>query len=266
MAPSPLHAGTPCGALECAQFDSVEEAFLAATRGAPRVIAIGEAHAQRDATVPSSAKRFTETLLPLLEGRASDLLVELMNPPVGCPAKAAEVKKQQEVVTSHQAASDQGEYVAMGEAAKKLGIVPDLLRPTCADMDAIHDAGEDAVVVSLSTIARLTGKKVIELVDRDARTAEDSRKLVVTYGGAIHHDRSPPAGREAWAFGPEVDAYVKGRYVEIDLYVPEYIESSDAWKKIPWYPHYDRAKLGAKATMFRPRERTFVIIFPTTTH
>jgi hypothetical protein len=259
--PAP-HGGTPCGELGCTQFDSVEEAFLAATRGDPRVIAIGEAHAQKGATAASSAKRFTETLLPLLEGRASDLLVELMNPPSACVARAAEVKKQQEVVTSHQAKTDQNEYVTMGEAAKKLGIVPDMLRPSCGDMDAIHDAGEDAIELSLSTIARLTAKKVEELVDRDTRTPKDANKVVVTYGGAIHHDRLPPKEREAWCFGPEVDAYVKGRYVEIDLYVPEYIEDTPAWKKLPWVAHYDRARLGAKATLFRPRERAFVIVFP----
>jgi hypothetical protein len=256
------HAGTPCGELGCTQFESVEEAFLAATRGSPRVIAIGEAHAQKGATAASSARRFTETLLPLLEGHASDLLVELMNPPSACLAKAAAVKKQQEVVTSHQAATDQNEYVAMGEAARKLGIVPDMLRPTCADMDAIRDAGDDAIDVSLSTIARLTAKKVEELALRDARTPEDARKVVVTYGGAIHHDRLPPREREAWCFGPEVDAFVKGRYVEIDLYVPEYIEDTDSWKKLPWYAHYDRARLGSKATLFRPRDRAYVIVFP----
>jgi hypothetical protein len=254
--------GTPCGELGCTQFDSVEDAFRAATAAQPRVIAIGEAHAQKGAAVPSSAKRFTDSLLPLLQGHASDLLVELMNPPSGCGAQVAAVKKQQEVVTQHQAKTDQNEYVAMGEAARKLGIVPDMLRPTCVDMDAIRDAGDDAIDVSLSTIARLTAKKVTELVARDARTPEDAGKAVITYGGSIHHDRLPPKERAAWAFGPQIDALVGGRYVEIDLYVPEFIEPTDSWKKLPWYPHYDRAKLGGKATLFEPRERAYVIIFP----
>jgi hypothetical protein len=245
------------------QYDSVEDAFREAIAGDPRVVAIGEAHAQRGSSVPSSAKRFTDNLLPLLAVRASDLLVELMNPPSGCVAKAQAVKKQQAVVTSHQAESDQGEYVAMGERARTLGIVPDLLRPTCADLDAIHDAGDDAIIVSLSTIARLTRVKVEEMVDRDARTPADSGKLVITYGGAIHHDRKPPPERASYCFGPEVDAYVKGRYVEIDLYVPEFIEDTDVWRKLEWFPYYDRAKLGAKTTMFRS-ERRFVIVFAVT--
>jgi hypothetical protein len=254
--------GTPCGALGCLAFDAAEDAFAEAIAGAPRVVAIGEAHAPKGAKVPSSAKRFTEALLPTLKGRASDLLVELMNPPAGCAAQTAEVKKKQAVVTSQQAPSDQGEYVAMGERARQLGIVPDLLRPSCADMDAIRDAGDLAIEQSLVTIALLTTTKLEQLLYRDARTPGDAGKLVLTYGGALHTDRFPPPERAAWTFAPAIDAYVDGRYVSVELYVPEFIEDTDTWRKLPWYPLYDRARLGKKTTLFRPHERSFVIIFP----
>jgi hypothetical protein len=253
---------TPCGALGCMQYDSLLEAFRDAIADDPRVVSIGEAHAPRGAEVASSAKRFIDALLPALAGRASDLLVELMNPPAGCAARVAEVKKQQEVVTSRHSPADQNEYVAMGEAARKIGIVPDLLRPSCDDMAAIEDAGEEGIERSLETIERLTEKKVRELVDRDARTPGDEAKIVVTYGGAIHNDPAPSPERRAWSFGPAIDAYVGGRYVDVDLYVPQFIDGSDAWKKLPWYAHYDPAKLGAKTTMFRVRERSYVIVFP----
>ncbi len=243
------------------QYDSALDAFRDTIAGGPRVVSIGEAHAPLGAKVPSSAKRFTDALLPALEGRASDLLVELMNPPAGCAARVAEVKKKQEVVTSRQSASDQSEYVAMGEAARRFGIVPDLLRPSCADMSAIEDAGDEAIERSLETIERLTEKKVKELVDRDARTPGDERKIVLTYGGAIHNDPSPSPERRAWSFGPAIDAYVGGRYVDVDLYVPQFIDGSEAWKKLAWYPYYDPAKLGAKTTMFHVRERSYVIVF-----
>jgi hypothetical protein len=75
---------TSCGA-DCRQYDSVGDAFLDefldAIVGNPRVIGIGEAHAPKGATAASAAKRFTADLLPLLEGKASDLLLEL-NPRV----------------------------------------------------------------------------------------------------------------------------------------------------------------------------------------
>jgi hypothetical protein len=244
------------------QYDSPVDAFRDALRSDPRVLSIGEAHAPLGAKVPSSAKRFTDALLPALAGRASDLLVELMNPPSGCTARVAEVKRRQEVVTSRQSAGDQSEYIAMGEVARRFGIVPDLLRPSCSDMATIEDAGDQAIDRSLETIERLTETKVKALVDRDARTPGEEAKIVVTYGGAIHNDPAPVPERRAWSFGPAVDAYVDGHYVDVDLYVPQFIDESDAWKKLAWYSHYDPAKLGAKTTMFHVRERSYVIIFP----
>ncbi len=101
-----------------------------------------------------------------------------------------------------------------------------------------------------------------ELVDRDANTRGDESKVVVTYGGAIHNDPAPTPERRAWSFGPAIEAYVKGRYVAIDLYVPEFIDGSDAWRRLAWYPYYDKTKLGAKTTMFRVAERSYVIVFP----
>jgi hypothetical protein len=259
--------GAPCGSfdagLECRQFDSLPEAFASTLVGGPRVVAIGEAHAQRGTAVPSSATHFTGEVLPLLAGRASDLVVELLNPPKGCAPTTAAVREQQAVVTTQQAPTDQGEYVAMGARARQLGIVPDLLRPTCADLDAVKAAGDDGVAASLEMIARLTQEQVDKLVDRDARTPGDEGKLVVTYGGALHNDLSPSAAKAPWAFGPQVSAHVDGRYVEVDLYVPELIDDSPAWRSLPFYSHYDPARLGAKTTVFR-QGKSFVIVLPRT--
>jgi hypothetical protein len=149
----------------------------------------------------------------------------------------------------------------MGEAARKLGIVPDLLRPSCADLRAIDDA-EDPIDASLRTIERLTREKVNALLDRNARTRGDEGKVVVTYGGAIHNDRDPPAERRAWSFGPALDQSTGGRYVEVDLFVPEFMDGSDSWKSLPFYGVYDEVKLGAKTTMFHVRDRSYVIVFP----
>ncbi len=254
-------AGVPCGALDCRQYDSFEEAFESTLASGPRVVAVGEAHAQKGTTVPSSAKHFTEQILPRLAGRASDLLVELMNPPTGCAQTTDVVRQKQEVVTRQQAPTDQGEYVVMGERARALGIVPDLLRPTCADLDAVKAAGEDAVPASLAMIARLTAAQAEKMVDRDARTPGDAKKLVLTYGGAIHNDLDPPKERAAWSFAPALDAYVGGRFVAVEVFLPELIEDTDNWKQRAFYPHYDRAKMGGKTTVFH-EGKTFVIILP----
>lgn len=265
-APAPSAAAPPasdCVELGCRLFDTPADAFRTVLESKPLVIAVGEAHAQKGTeSIPSSAKRFTGELLPLLEGRASDLLVELMAPPAGCKKTTEEVKTKQKVVTEKQTDTAQSEYVIMGSEAKKRGLVPDLLRPSCADLDAIDKAGDEAIGASLATIARLTKVKVISLLDRNDKAGAE--KIVATYGGAMHNDLTPPPERAAWSFGPELAARAKGRYVEIDLFVPEFIQDTESWKKLPWYPHFDRDKHPEKTTLFNPKPGSYVLIFPRT--
>ena len=259
--------GTPCGELSCTQFDSPRDAMEAALAGDARLVAIGEAHAPRGATAPSAAKRFTEDLLPLLRGRASDLLVEAMMPPKGCNDAAAEVRQKQAPATSQQAPTNQNEYLVMGEKAHALGIVPDMLRPSCADLDGVKDAGDGAIEASLEMIARLSTAQAGKLLDRDARSEADRGKAVVVYGGMLHNDLDPPAERAKWSYAPALDAKTGGKLVAVDLVVPEYILDDATWRGFAWFAHYDRARLGGKTTLFRlggPEGRSFVLVFPET--
>jgi hypothetical protein len=273
-APS-IGAGTPCGDLDCAQYETPREAFVQALAAAvdPLVLGIGEVHAPAGALVPSAARRFTEDLLPTLDGRASDLLLELMMPPTGCTDAVAEVRQAQAPVTSAHAEGAQNEYLAMGEAARKLGIVPDMLRPTCSDMSAIERAGDGAIDVSLTTIARLTGAQAARLADRDEASDADRGKMVIVYGGALHNDLSPSSDDAArWSYAPALGAHVRGRFVAIDLVVPEFMGGggSATWTSLPWWPAYDAAERSghlqeSKATLLRVGgvdARTFVLVFP----
>lgn len=263
IAPSAAPPAADCIALGCRLFDTPADAFRAILETKPLVIAVGEAHAQKGTeAIPSSAKRFTNELLPLLEGRASDLLVELMAPPAGCKKTTEVVAQKQKVVTEKQTETAQSEYVVMGNEAKKRGLVPDLLRPSCADLDAIDKAGDDAIGTSLATIARLTKTKVNDLLTRNEKSAPD--RLVATYGGAMHNDLTPPPERAIWSFGPDLSARVKGRYVEVDLFVPEFILDTETWKKLEWYPHFDRDRHPEKTTLFNPHPGSYVLIFPRT--
>lgn len=252
-----------CGELGCLLFDSTEAAFQFAIASNPRVLAIGEAHAQKGKEgVASSAKRFTETLLPLMKGKSSDLLLELMMPNTKCQKRTEEAKKQQKVVTEKQAETNQNEYVKMGDKARSVGIVPDLLRPSCEDLGAINDAGADSIPTFLSTIARLTRTQAEKLLERNERSPADENKMIVTYGGVMHNDLQPSKVATDWSFGPQLSARVKGRYVELDMFVPEFIEDNETWRKLEWFAHYDRAAMSSKAVVFRPRPGSFVLIFP----
>lgn len=245
------------------QFDSLQQAMQYVLAGDVRVIALGEAHAPAGARAPSAAKRFTEEILPLLAGRASDLLVELMKPPEGCMQATAEVRQKQAPATSQQAPTNQHEYVAMGERARALGIVPDMLRPTCADMDRVRDAGDEAIEASLAMIARLSTVQAGRMLDRDARSDADRDKAVVLYGGMLHNDLEPPPEQRAWSYAPALDAKTGGKLVAVDLVVPEFIGDDATWRALPWVAPYERARaqLGTKTTLYRAGDRSYVVVF-----
>ena len=173
--------------------------------------------------MPSSASRFHTQLLPALSGRASDLLVEILNPPAGCTKVTQEVvRKKQETVTTSQAPTDQSEYVTMGTKAR----ASSASSLTCCARPA-----------PTSTRSRPPTTKPCPHASRDDRAAHscaggeaararrqqpaDKDKMVVTYGGALHNALHPSPERAAWSQSARaLDAYTKGRYVEIDLYVP----------------------------------------------
>jgi hypothetical protein len=256
-----------CGALDCTLYDEPVAALRVVLERRPLVLAVGEAHAQKAAGgVPSSAKRFTEAMLPELSGKASDLILELMAPPTGCEAKTQAVRKEMQAVTAPQAEENQNEYVAMGDAAQKLGIEPHLLHPTCDDWKPLtapgHDGepGADPTEGSLRLIARLLRDTAERALARNAKRGVE--KIVVVYGGAIHNDVAPAPAVADFAYGPALVALTKGRYVELDLFVPELVRDSGLWPKLPWYAHFDRAAHPDKTTMFTLSPASFTVILP----
>ncbi|WP_437293737.1 hypothetical protein [Sorangium sp. So ce426] len=253
-------APAPCGALGCLAFDTPAQAFARVLESGPRVLAVGEAHAQRGSEgVPSTTRRFTELFLPALAGRASDLIIELWAVDPRCKKEqVARVEAEQRTVTQGQAAQNQDEFLALGHAAKRLGIRPHQLTPSCQEIDAIVRAGPDAVTAMLEMIARLTAADAKALLGRE----DAAGKMVIAYGGALHNDVAPRPGRERWSFGPELSAITAGKYVELDLIVREFIKESESWRALPWYPHFDREKHPDKAVLFNPAPGSYTLIFP----
>src|SRR5690606_25564888 len=88
-----------CGALGCQRFESAAAAFDAVLATSPRVLGIGEAHAQKgSASVASSTARFMNELLPRLAGKASDLVIELWVAAGNCGTVEKEVAERQKPV------------------------------------------------------------------------------------------------------------------------------------------------------------------------
>ncbi len=250
--------GSECGKVECHAYASGAAAFRAVLAEHPRVLGVGEAHALTDARVPSATLRFTREMLPLLVGVASDLVVEVMLPNPACRKATETVRDAQRVVTKHQAKTDQDEFVALAEAAGRLGITPHPLRPSCDDLARIAAAGPNAVLTSLSIVTRLLTETTEQLLARG-----DGRAIVV-YGGALHNDAAPDAAVAAWSYGPALEKATAGKYVELDLIVPEFVKDTPAWRALPWFDAFRRAPHPDKVTLYRPTRASFALVFART--
>jgi hypothetical protein len=260
---------TPCheGRAEpaCYRFASARDAFVWVAAHDPKVLAIGEAHAQKGTEgIVSSTKRFTDDLLPVIAPRATDLLLELWLGDPRCKREVAAVASAQKPVVQKQAKSNPNEFIQLGDRAKALGVQPHVLRPTCDDYAELADAGADAVPKMLSLIRRLSTVDARSYLDRNAQKAP--AKMVVLYGGALHNDASPPEASRDWSFGPDLIRETGGRYVELDLIVPEFVKKTPVWEKLPWYAAWaaDTAAPKDKATLYRTGDRSFALIFPRT--
>ena len=253
-------AGRPCGALNCLAFATPQAAFNYVLRTNPRVLALGEAHAQQGTPgIASSTRRFAEQLLPLLAGRSKHIVIELLV--ANCKAQTVTgVAQAQAPVTEHQAQSNQSEFLTLGKFAQRLGIEPQALNPSCAEYDSVLAAGEDGVARLLTLVAEQTRRSVETLLAEPGTEAQ----VVLTYGGALHNDLYPRVGQEAWSFGPALAVATQQHYTELDLIVPEFVKDTEAWRNLPWFSAFDREHLQDVALLYQPAPGSFTLIFPKT--
>jgi hypothetical protein len=257
-------SGVPCGALGCLQFGSPEAAFDHVLASKPSLLAVGEAHAQKGTeSIASTASRFGERFLPRLVGRARYLVVELLVANGKCGQIEARVAEKQRPVTEPQAASNQNEFLELAQKAQSLGIEPHPLRPTCDEYRGVVGAGASDIDRLLVTVRDASLRTLGSLLELSAKTDKDA--LVVAYGGALHNDLEPRPGREAWSFGPAMRERTQGKYVELDLIVPEYVKDTESWQAFPWYTEYRAMQDRTQTLLYAPSSASFVLIFPRST-
>ena len=246
----------------CKRFASAEEAFKSVLSDDLQVLAVGESHAQKGTEALASAtKRFTDQILPTISARSGDIVVELWQGDPKCQKEVKATAQAQKPVTETQATTNTNEYQTLGVKSKELGVTPWLLRPTCDDFSSISDAGADAVPVMLGLVKRLTQQKVLQLMEKNVA----AKKLTIAYGGLLHNDVAPPPVSAAWSFGPELSKATGGKYVEIDLIVPEFVKENESWKKFAWHAAFsaddapkDKATLYTMATT----PASYALVFP----
>lgn len=240
------------------EFDSAREALRAVLAEKPRVIAFGEYHQKNDsAKVPSSIKRFTDELMDELAHAASDLVVETWITEGKCGGEEKTVVQNVEKTTERPKETE-SEVVTLLKKAKAAGVQPHILTMTCDEYKSLN--GKEGVDYE-KMLGLIAGHLKAEIDKALARPGAPVEKMVLSYGGALHNDLYPIPGLEAYAFGGAVREEVKGRYLEVDLYVPEYIQSDKLITGQSWYPLYSKKANKKKVSLIKRGEHSYIIVF-----
>jgi hypothetical protein len=238
-------------------YPSAVAAVRALLAVSPQVVAFGEYHQhKKTAKIPSALGHFTHEILPALRtAGATDLVVESWITTGSCGEVERKAVAQVDK-TTHRPAGTENEVVTLLRRAKELGIEPRILQITCRDYQAIFASGR----LDFDRLLRLT-RDQLETQIRTALQRSGSR-LVVSYGGALHNDLQPSADLAPYAFGEAVAHAVDGKYLEIDLYVPEYIEKDPAIRREPWYERYRRAYRPKLIIVIQRGPGSYALVFP----
>ena len=131
---------------------------------------------------------------------------------------------------------------------------------TCADYQALAaKGGEPDLEVMLSLTTRELGRIAASAVaHRDKDPAH--RPWIVVYGGALHNDRVPDPALAEWSYAANIDELTGGRFLEIDLIVPELAGADPASQRQPWFAQVQAAD--DHVHVVRRNERSLVIILP----
>ncbi len=244
---------------ELRNFDSPAAALESVLASRPRVVAFGEYHEVKGGAAAKSAiAHFQEEMIDLFQNRGSDLIVETWVTEGNCGKKEEEVVTQVEESTRRPETTE-SEVVRLMKRAKALDIQPHILKVTCAQYNALlDDQGEIDYVKLLQTVTDLLHDEIGEVLKARAGTPD---KTILVYGGALHNDVHPRKELASFSFARRVSKEVKGRYLEIDLYVPEYIDGDKELKAEPWYPLLQKTAQPGKATLIKRSADSYIIVF-----
>jgi hypothetical protein len=229
----------------------------------PRVIAFGEFHqVEGGSRAPSAVKRFGDEMLVTLAPAASDLVLETWVTEGKCGATETQaVAKVEQTIQRPQATED--ELVTLLKRSKAAGLQPHILTLSCEEYEEIQPKDGEVDYVKLLGVVTAQLKKGIDA----ALAKAPKQKAVLVYGGALHNDLMPKKELAAFSFAAAVKKEVQGRYLEVDLYVPEYIASDKKIVAEPWYPRWKQAQAAhpGQTALVERSPMSYIVIFPITT-
>jgi hypothetical protein len=226
------------------------------------VIAFGELHQTRaTAKVKSSIARFTDEILPMLAPHASHLIVETWITRGTCGEAEAQVTKEV-ARTTERPVETESEIMKLLRRAKELGVAPHVLDVGCDEYKVLAGQGGTAGGVDYDKLLTITNQHLERAIGQGLLLSRaPGRPLVVVYGGALHNDLFPDPTLAKYTFGRHVHAATRGAYREIDLYVPEMVDTTPALKAEPWYRAWQRAGAGKDVVVIRRGGASTIVVF-----
>ncbi len=228
----------------------------------PQVVGFGEVH-QRHSTseIPSALSRFTTSMLPSISGDTSDLIVETWVSEGGCGGTEQAVSEDLEETTERPEATE-NETVTLIQSAYDFNIQPHVLELSCDDYDNIY-GGKDGVdyLGLLEMIGTKIEQKAHRVLDWRAETRAKAKPMVTIYGGAIHNDAHPGRSWQEVSYGPALRKSTSDRYVEVDLFVPEFVEQSGLFVDQPWYSTFLAKSSKNQVLLIETGPSAFIIVF-----
>ncbi len=175
--------------------------------------------------------------------------------------RVEQVAEAQKPATATQSKSNKNEYVTLGHLAKRLGIEPSALVPTCEEYQSILDAGPDSIERMLALIGKRSGERLVEELHRYPN--QESEPVVVAYGGALHNDAEPTSDHKDYSYGPRLLDETQGNYLELDLIVREFVKDTAVWQRQPWYQALKKNRDSSRTLVYQWGLHSFALVFPT---
>ena len=251
---SPPPVATPAPTIKYKLFNTPQDALMEILKSNPSIIAIGEYHdVKGNPTVESATSRFLK-LLPRLKGKMTDLVLESWVTLSNCKKDATTVTNNIQA-TTQRPASTQDFITKVIVAALNLNVTTHLLNFSCADFKLLLKPDGQTDFSKLLTMIR-------DQLQKKAQALFKQGKRVVIYGGALHNDLYPKAAHAAYSFGPALNKVSRGKYAEIDLAVPEYLDKIPHLSREAWFSIYRSHVSCTKTLLIMPKPGTYIIVFP----
>jgi len=235
-------------------FDTPAQAVEEILKSKPRIIGFGEYHKlANSAPVQSALYRFANEIFDVLAPHSAHLILETWSIDPSCGAKAKAVTKVVEK-TIQRPKETENEMQILLRKSQKFGVAGHVLPFSCDEYKALLSSKGLDTEKLLEVVSAKLGQE-----GKAAFAISPDPSMVLLYGGATHNNLTPYQGLEAWSYAQDLAAVSKSSFIEVDLYVPEFVEGDPILSQEAWYPLLKEART-TQVLLIRRSPSSFILL------